>query len=235
MKVTYAPWELRNLGIVVYEVDCEQTAVGEILFQVNQLKAEMVVCRLDISRSATLFEFAREGFVNVETTFSLRRLSKARFHRQSGSNIRSRELNDDEKAFVFSSVRSGIFQLDRISIDPRFSQLVAGQRMVNWLQDEVDQGGEMIGVFREGSLFAFFSFREIRKTEAHIALSGVIPTENFPGAGQLLQQSIIEKFAAKNITWINTKVSSNNLSALRSNLAAGFEIIAAEHILVQHR
>lgn len=235
MKITFAVWEIRNLGIEVYEVDCEATDANDVLSRINELKADMVVCRLDVGRAANLFEFARQGFVNVETIFSLRRSSRSPGDWRPRSSIQSQVLSGDERSEVLDLVKSGVFEFDRVSIDPRFSTLIAGHRMANWLQDEISSGGEIVGVFRGAALFAFFSFRKTAAMEAHIALSAVIPTRGFPGAGQLLQAAIIDKFAANNVPWINTKVSSNNLPALRSNLAVGFEIVRAEHILVRHQ
>ncbi len=232
--VVEATWEKRNLGLCVVEVECQGADDFEILTAIREVVADMTVVRLDVGRLGVIFELAKLGFVNVETLFRLKKRFRPSTELPLPRGI-SMRVSDDPEASVFEAIYAGMFKTDRISLDPHIPREASINRMAYWVRDELGRGADVVEVMRGTNSFAFFIFRKLSGEEAHIALSGVIPEKDFPGAGQLLQRAIIQWGSDLGLPYLESSVSSNNLTALRSNLAAGFELSDAQYVLIRHQ
>lgn len=240
MKVIDAFWEKRNLGVTTCEVTFEvQDLIEDIDTTYNKLlnQYEYRVFRVPTSRCDISLFMQSKGCRFMETAITLQNdladiYVKEKY--KAFCNKCSWELmTDDDLIQLYAEIRSGIFQTDRIYLDPYFSKEVAANRYVFWIQDLVEQNCLPHKVMFGDKVIGFF----LNKSEGTFTrglLAGVYQSFLKTGMGFLVQYAGIACAKAQNFSCGLLNVSSNNLPVVKINMELGAKIKTLEYVLVQH-
>lgn len=238
MKVVAAVWELRNLGLPTTEFTVDNTdSIEDLRNALLRDEAEFQVVRVPSDSVHISYFLQQNDFIFIETLLHLR---LAFTKNQQFTNIskvlaqvNDLEATDSERAHVLQAVSDGLFETDRISSDPRFSRNDAATRIVNWINDELGRGAKLCLVFVRDRSVGFYTWRHEPTGEPVVALSGTFRENNYPGAGMLVNASIVLRARQQGCSFLDFAISSNNLSALRLALSLGF--VPTNSLSIFHR
>jgi hypothetical protein len=238
MRVVSAVWEFRNLGLSTTEFTVENTDSLEVLR--NGLlsdEAEFQVVRVPSNYIHMSYFLQQDEFIFIETLLHLR-LAVTKKQQSANvlralSQVSDREAMANERAQVLQTVSDGLFDTDRISSDPRFSRNDAATRMANWINDELKHGAKLRLVFVRNRSVGFYTWRNEPTGEPVVALSGTFRENTYPGAGMLVNASIVLRARQQGCEFLDFAISSNNLPALRLALSLGF--VPTNSLSIFHR
>lgn len=235
MIVRKTPWEDRNLGLSTVEVILEEgDSRISVKEQLRDLNEDFRVVRTPIQRIDLSEALSELGFYFSEALFKLR-ADVARLSLFSGEELRKRKLeiataSTSEKNTVRDAVLSSLFQDDRISQDPSRLSRLSASRYWNWICDELELGGELKLLKSPSRTLGFFLIRIAENDVVHVALSGSLVSDERASAGLALQHAVIKACHELGASSVDSRVSSNNLKALRANIAAGYVITGCEYV-----
>jgi len=165
----------------------------------------------------------------------IRKADISRLSIVSRNELRNRRLelstaSQDELEIVRDAVLRSLFEDDRISLDPSTLSNLSASRYWNWICDELERGGEVKLLKSPSRLLGFLLIRTTENQGVHVALSGSFVESERASAGLALQHAVIYACDERGASSVDSRVSSNNLKALRANLAAGYEITGCEYV-----
>jgi hypothetical protein len=235
ITIRETPWDTRLLGISTIDIRVESgSAPGELIEIMLSLKADMVTVRVE-EPSQQIFRILNDfNFIFAESMLTFQR-----YPPRPGSTEAPTVLSSPapETGVVPDEISQriilGMFTTDRISANPSFGKRVSAERYLSWLTDEMANGAHIRYVSHSGTIFGFFSIRELVDNRPYIALSGVFSDKKVPGGGVFLQRAILEYCGLKGLGPIETSVSLNNLAAVRAHVISGFNIISAESVFIR--
>lgn len=201
---------------------------------IQDLSEDFRVVRTPVQRIDFAEMLSELGFYFSEALFRLR-ADVTRLSSISRNELRSRRLELSTATFseleiVRDAVLGSLFETDRISLDPSMLSNLSAIRYWNWICDELEQGGEVKLLKSSSRLLGFFVIRATENQVVHVALSGSLIGGERASAGLALQHAVIHACDERGASGVDSRVSSNNLKALRANLAAGYEIIGCEYV-----
>lgn len=236
MKVLPTPWDSKILGIASEEILITLSSdLGILSDYINSSKHENKF--LTIKSEFWSFDLAKllfeNGYVQVEQAFtfqiSLKRNMLDGFQLPSG--VTWRPGQPSEIQYIFDQVERGLFSTDRYSLYPRFGESVGGLRYVNWLKQELVEGGAINCILNSDGVLAFFSLREVGG-KPFVALSGVMQESRVPGGGLLLHKAIADAAERMGATSITSSVSGNNLPVLRLLTSLGYRLLGTSWVFL---
>jgi GNAT superfamily N-acetyltransferase len=168
----------------------------------------------------------------MEMTLNLTRDIK-RFARENSDQIQFQTIDSIESLEeVLSNIDEELFITDRVSLDPALGIGFAHKRYVNWIRDGFLSGDALIIEAKKKTNRIGFYYITKRKDKAiNAVLASVYKNFRRKGIGMSYLEEISVWLAENGYKKINTRVSSNNLEALRANLAVGFKIKKTYYIL----
>lgn len=238
VKLVDAFWEQRNLGVSCVEVAVDsQDSVPEILSAVDDVAAQYEVIRVPSGRVDIVAGLEGQGFGFIEAAFSVEH--DLRLPELSGVLARlvngvSYEPITDQFDAVAVQIHSGMFQSDRIYLDPHFTSDQAASRYVHWMRDETARGATVYEMRRGASGVGFFLFRSAGDVGLS-ALSGLYRSASFPGLGAALLYLTLAEGARRELKVLKSTVSSNNLAVVKTHCLLGFQIVGINYLMVRHR
>lgn len=240
MKIIDAVWEKRNLGVTTCEVTFdEHDSTENVVVTCDELlnQYEYRVFRVPVSKGDISLFLQSRGCRFMETAITLQNdLAgfRVRDKYKAFCNKCSWELmTDDDLVQLYAEIRAGIFQTDRIYLDPYFSKETAANRYVFWTQDLVKQNCLPHKVMFGDKVIGFF----LNKLEGNVTrglLAGVYQSFLRSGMGFLVQYAGIACAKTQKATHRTLNVSSNNLPVVKINMELGAKIKNLEYVLVQH-
>lgn len=241
MKVQYAPWEKRNLGITSYEIAIEQEdSPEELKRKLLEIEdAEYIVVKTPVNSKAFIWAMPEMGFTFVETQVLLR-VDKENYvprpyPKEYQGRITVRTVKDDMGIRrVMDHIGKEIFTTDRISIDKIFTKTDAAKRYQNWTRDILERGGRIDEMFLDE---VPVGFAIIPKNEGKIGFAGLAGLyEGYQGKhlGGAIFRTSIEGVLKGGCDCSCTGTSSNNFISLRAHLKEGYTIDHLEYVYVKH-
>lgn len=242
MRFIDATWDTRSLGIpcaeLVFDVSDEESSIDEA----ESLCAEYsyVAAKVPSGKTDLSLQLQSHGFTYIETsielTIQLNSVTVPPVIARIEPLITSRVADDDGVNRILSKVDAGVFNTDRIFLDPHFSHAVAARRYVNWMIDEIEQGSMLYHVIYQEKEIGFFGYKErIPCIEAYPFLAGMYDEWLTSGLGAnavgLVPIREAQKHGCKRI---RTYVSSNNLPVLRLHEILGYRISGLSDVFVRH-
>ncbi|WP_107839171.1 GNAT family N-acetyltransferase [Metasolibacillus meyeri] len=240
MKKVDAYWEKQNFNKKVLEVefemddslDCLGTLQGDFL-NYNYIVAKVPKCKIEL-----LHELEEFGFRFVETqmemAMNLRKLNKSlQLTMKKVDKLKFEIVNNIEHLErVLAQIDEDLFVTDRISLDPLLGNKIAHKRYINWIRDSFDREDTLIiEVLDKEDRVGFFYFTEKDNQIIQAVLASVYKTFRRRGVGLEFLQQALYWLVEMGYTKATTKVSSNNLEALRANLSVGLEVKGIYYIL----
>lgn len=225
MRLVEANWDTRNLGMATQELIIEKSdTVEAIQVQLDAMTGAYQVIRIsELSTSVSMLLTSEKFVFSEQLSFwecTLGTPPASKFNRHL-PKVETEVASQDDLLEVFHQIQLGLFNTDRVSRDPDFGVAVAGNRYVNWLNDEIQKGGAIYIIKFRQKASGFFCLRVVNQNP-FVALSGIFPEAQVPGIGLSLQFEIQNKALEKGCMNLTTVVSTNNTAALRAHIAAGF-------------
>ena len=239
MKIIDAYWEKRNLGIDCVEITVEQTDdVAKLKQALKQNCVDYVVVKVPELRMDIYQELMMQEYTFVETLIGLEKQVVLPILQDRQKN-KLPELSYQMDAHmsrerVLSQIGLGLFNTDRISIDPHFTEDDANNRYMGMLVDELDRGGELMEYLWNGEPIGFTCFRKLNHDEYYQSLSGIYEKYRGQGLGFLPSYFPIVEMSKRGVKRVNTAISTNNLPSLRVHIRDGYVPTAIQNIFIKH-
>ena len=241
MNVIDAWWDTRNLGIPCAEVNINRedrpSVCDDLLQGINGF--EYITVKVPAGRIDIVSRLEREGFSFVECLIELDHdLQKielpsftARFDRVMSRELVAEGCEDE----VYDEIRRGLFSTDRVYLDPQFSSMIAAERYVNWLKDEVKRGSELYHVLYKDQRIGFFVYKEKADGAAYPFLASLYRDFFSSGLGINVVVEPMKLARERGCSRIDTFISSNNPPILRIHERLGFRVQDIFYVMTAHR
>ena len=239
MIIKETPWETRNLGVessVEYYYELHDTDVSdkvtrsEFTYQV----AHGPVGRVDIVNSLLQNGF-RFSETKIELTAELKNLTLPHTFQRFSEDLTYHRANTSELDTIFVKMREGIFDTDKVALDPYFNVQVAGKRYVLWTQDELDAARAFAHVVMvKEKAVGFFILKKASDRLGDSFLAGLFDKEKYGGFGFSVIYFPMVEARRMGLKKMITGVSSNNPDSVKMHLALGYQIKNMDYTLVRH-
>ena len=238
MKITDAFWEKRNLGVSCTEITLDISDTMTELDRALDDTADYMVLKIPAQNNSLQFELPKRGFVYVEdmltvsSDLSIPELN--RIQQQIMRDISIEEMDEESFEVLLDEVRGGLFDSDRVSLDPHFTKEQVGNRFCGWLSDERARNTRFYQYRYKGERVGFVLLHDDGKGEFSSVLGGLYKAYRRSAIGNTLNYLNFMKAKELGGKRIVTNVSSNNPVQVRSLLACGYKITQINHVYVRH-
>ena len=249
MRCVYAEWEERNLGCRTIELTIEKKDTLLPMEKVLQ-KIEHCICEYQaqyiVVRSNTKYHrigqyLQTQGFFLMEAQVGLKLerenvIDTYEKYRDLFPNVTYRSASENDLEYVVSEIQKGIFETDRISLDPYFGKTVANRRYAIWTEDTYRRGGNLfISFYREKPMGFFLDlYEDEKKKKIKGLLGGLFLNENHQHCGSMHIFVGRMSFLDRELLMEKTSVSTNNLSILQLQLMFGSKIVSIDNVYIKH-
>lgn len=240
METVLAVWEQRNLGVSCVEVTVDaEDSPDSLTAALADLDAQYQVVKVPAGSSDLMQVLHTNGFSFIETSMgvehNLRLPEISPIVARLADAITVREVAPEDLSEVTDRLHAGMFDTDRVYLDPHFSAEQAATRYANWIGDEVARGAAVYEAVHNGEPIGFYIFREGARRTGLSALSGLYDKVNTPGMGLFLLYLIIQEARARGMVRISSHISSNNPAVVNTHVALGFRFVRLHYVYVRHR
>lgn len=238
MKVIDAFWEKRNLGLTTVEVIIEENDRLEYISeQLDRINADYSVIKLPVGRVDISFMLTKKGYTFVEgmnhLIHSLQPVLLSEAKQETLKDTRLAPLVDDDLDVILHNVAKGMFTTDRVALDPFFSIEQAANRYVEWIKDEVGRGSEFFKVIYKNQNAGFIGIKKSADSY-HDFISGIYHEYTGKGLAICMTYRLIEEVRNRNLKFLTTDISANNIASLQSRFKCGFTIFETTYVYVKH-
>ncbi|WP_156968078.1 hypothetical protein [Desulfobacter vibrioformis] len=239
MKIVNAVWEKRNLG-----VDCNEITISPddsletIKDEISKYETEYTVVKIPTGNIEALFLFQKLGYCFIETLtvcyhtgedFNLNKIQKRILEK-----ITYHKMNNDDIDHLFKEIKQGMFQTDRISMDPYFSTVQANQRYIYWINDELDRGSQLYKISYNCKDIGFFALKKLTDTEYFAFLSGNYLEYLSSGLGFCAFYCEVTEAKRQGAKRVVGSYSSNNRGTTAILLSIGHILRMQYYVFVKH-
>ncbi len=241
MELIEQPWEKKNLGVnsVEFRFDGKENS-NEITDDIlSNSKYDYQICRVPVGRMDIMYLLQAHGFSFAETSFELsadlKKLELPSVYARYIEAMDYHPASETELQLIQDSILSGVFDTDKISLDPYFGKKQAGIRFANWNMQEVEAGrasAYVVTMYDEP--IGFFVDKTVSDKVDYSLLAALYDKEKNSGVGfsvlyfPMLQSKLDGKRR------ITTGVSSNNPDSVRMHLELGYKIKEMNYVLIKH-
>lgn len=240
MKVIFAEWEKRNLGVDTMEFVLEQDDVEEqIRCTIEQNEKEYNVVKLPAGNFHLKSILHEMGYIYVESLFRLNHSLKPVSYNKTLKHFADRIIYEPMNAMdlerLYEEINKGIFKTDRIALDSAFSVEISNTRYINWIKDEIARGNTAIKGTFAGETISFGAYKLNENNEIFSFLGGMYSEYSNSGLAIPGTCKSVEYLLSLKPNRLYTYVSSNNPDALVCNIQAGFMVKSVQDVFVKHK
>lgn len=243
MKIVEAVWDTRTLGVRCLELNFE---AGECLSCISEIdKAtdgfKYIVAKVPSGRVDLLLALQAKGYsfieCSIEMAVDLSTIEVPRFVARFEPFIHSIEATTESAERIYAKLREGVFDSDRIYLDPFFSKDLAAQRYINWIDDEIERGGKLYHVYYKDEEVGFFANKEISSgKEIYPFLTGLYSEFKDSGLGSnVISLEPMREAERQGYKRVRSWLSSNNLPCLKINQSLGHKVVDMQYVLTLHQ
>ncbi len=234
MKIVDCFWEDKNLGVKTAEISINQTyAINLSEFKELEKQWDYIVVKCIEPNMETFQQLSCMFYSFIETQITLEK-DLVITHIDNSIQIEL-ALTTEDIFFVTERINEGLFNTDRIALDPLFGIRIANTRYINWLLDEIKRGAKLLNLKKDGEKVGFILLKEDNQT-IDVILHGIYKQYQKQHLGSLLAicpTIYVQKFNP-NIKHYQTKVSSNNPGILRIMTKYGYMVTDISYVFVKH-
>lgn len=240
MHILPAPWEKRNLGLSCDEVTLEQGDDLTIVDQgLAQLVSEYQVIKTPCARPDLLLHLQGRGYVVMEVLSSCYHDGQfptlSRPQTKMLDSLFCAAATAQERDEIVGQIRSGMFDTDRVAIDPRLGPALAARRYAGWLMDEVARGATVYSLSHKQAPVGFFVMRPADNQVWHAILGGIFPSFQRYGFGFFMNYLEIKQAMEQGAKRVFTAFSSNNPAIAAIHYTLGYRLHQQHYVLVKHK
>jgi len=235
-----AIWEKRNLGVTCVEATVEPADTPAVIrSRLAEVDAQYVVVKLPAGRADAMFCLSELGYAFIEAsihvTWKVAPLELSGLQRRLADSTGHVLMDDDDKQVLWSELRKGIHDTDRVSLDPHFAKERAAERYVGWIQDEIERGTDVYKLTYKDQAIGYFTMKNLGEGVYYPFLAGLYASHASSGLGFIVPYKPMCEVAARGGRAISTHISTNNERAIRIHVSLGFSFGQVTYIYVKHR
>lgn len=197
------------------------------------------VIKLSFLKSDLIFEIQEEGFRFAEVITLCKRTAQTPklngFQSRFVSSTLCEISSENQKLEVKKAIDSGMFNTDRVSIDPAFTKLQAANRYWGWLNDEIQSGASLYSLIHDDNAVGFFLLRNVGDDEFRAPIGGIFPKYLDRGYGLCLNFHEIKEAETQGAKTVSVAYSSNNPVVGQINKILGYKEISSRYVFVRHQ
>ena len=241
MIVCDAPWDDANFGMKAEEVTVlDSDEDSSVLREIDLLSSgENRYCLIKFpqKRIALAHSLEKRRFRFLEAQFDLhknlvREEGLASYLRKVADMGVAERITDTDGLNLLLEKIEGVFDGDRVCLDPFLGEEISLVRYRNWIRNNFDRKDHHLAWIRVGeSHVGFFFLKEIDENSSDSALAGLFPVFKKLGYGPLVISAHLEYARSIGKKRSVTRVSLNNIESLRMHLAFGYEIIQSNYVM----
>jgi hypothetical protein len=240
MQIIPAPWEKRNLGLSCDEVTVEPADDIAALDQgLALLVSQYQVVKSPCARPDLLLHLQGRGFMVMEVLSSCYHDGQfptlSRPQTKMLDSLSCAPATAHEQDLIAEQIRGGMFDTDRVAIDPRLGPALAAQRYAGWLGDEVARGATVYCLSHKAAPVGFFVMRSADNHVWHAILGGIFPAYQRYGFGFFMNYLEIALAMGQGAKRVFTAFSSNNPAIAAIHYALGYRLHQQHYVLVKHK
>lgn len=242
MRCIETPWEKRNLNVngieYYFEEDDLAEDIGDKVLKDNIHDYQVV--HLPVNKMDIHNKLNENGFIFSEVKFEL----KVNLENFELPTVLKRYTNyfsyykiddNNELEKVFDAIKKGVFDTDKVALDPFLGLQKSGNRYVMWSKQIIEEGiGIPYMVRYENNNIGFFILKKISNTIGDSFLAALFNNKKYNGFGfSVFYYPMLEakKMGMKKMI---TGVSSNNSASLKLHLALGYQIKNLYYVMTKH-
>jgi hypothetical protein len=239
VKIVDAVWERRNLGVTCAEITLEsKDTEADLRSALTELRARYLVVRAPASRLDLTFCLPSIGFSFIEAIIHVTRridgLELSGVQKRLANAVTYAPMQESDLQDLWSEIRKGMYDSDRISLDPYFAKGQAGERYIGWIQDEVARGGDVYKLVFKNQSIGYFTMKDLGDGTYWPFLAGMYESHRSSGLGFNIVYQSIREVAARGGKLVSTYISTNNESAIRLHVNMAFRFEEVTYVFVKH-
>lgn len=224
MKVVNATWEKRNLGLKVCEITFQSgDAKGDFSKILDENIYDYYVARVPSTEIQLVHDLESIGFRYLENqmniyfdTIEIHRIDE-RWIGRFGDYTCNLCTGGDEFDEIISRTRSGLFEKDRMSVDPLIDKSLPDKRVANWILDMQKQADNSIYIIRKSNeMVGFFILRKTAPLTSYVEMAAIFSEYRKRGLAFLLIYNILVMAAREGSKRILASLSTNNISTINT-------------------
>ncbi len=234
MEIIDCHWEIQNLHKKTCEIllnESEDINIASLRrceqkFQYIVLKVP--VCKYEINKILTENQYvlaeSQISLIKKIDSFSL----TDKIVRYYTTKLKLQACDNEEKLNrVLRHVAVGMFDTDRIALNPIFGAEYANQRYKNWICTESQRDGSFLFEMEFNSMPVGFCLFRINNGTIDYLLGGLYPEFKGKALGIIVPLApyvYSQMFSDKVLQNVKTKISSNNLEVAKCYMYCGYQI-----------
>ena len=239
MKVVDAFWEKRNLGVDTTEILIENGDKKEdVEFVLKKLETDYQVIKIPAGMIDMMWMVEKNGFHFIETTIhvthDLKNVVFSPLMERIDKSITYRSMEKADQENLFKEIKRGMFQTDRIYLDPYFSDAQAANRYIGWISDEQNRGSELFQYVYKNQTVGFFILKQIESDSYYPFLAGIYPDYQNKVFGAVYIYKPLLEAKRRNGKMVSTYISTNNYNAVRMHIECGFQMKEITYVYIRH-
>ena len=238
MEKINAEWEKRNLEVSCIELNINKTdPIDEVSSVLSSTDAEYIVAKTPVADFELSQLLMHQGFQFIEASIRLSHsLSQPKLNDKQTEIIKKTSVYNASKpdlAVINKNIKNGMFHSDRVYLDPYFTKDAAGNRYINWINDELSRDC-LVYIIRYNDEAIGFSAISRSADNYNQFLMGLFPEFHGKGLGFSIIYVPIEEIKRLGGKQLTTTVSANNIPSLKTHLKSGFSITNIEYVFIKH-
>ena len=239
MKITDAYWELRNLGISAQEVEIESRDTSDQLRkEIPLLDASYQVVKVPTGRMDIYPILRDKGFsfaeASIKVSHTLKEFSASTLIERIAKNLDYEEMNAEDIVMMKEQILKGLFQTDRVVLDPYFSSKQAANRYIMWIDDERERGSRLFVFKYRQDPVGFTCMRETEPGVFYPVLGGIYNIDKPLPLGNVTTFKQLEIAKSLDGKVLYTVISSNNNTIVRAYSQLGYAFDDIRYVFVKH-
>ena len=240
MRIVDAVWEKRNLGVSTQEVTIDPEDENDLIIDgIRSLDADYQVVKIPTGKVETMWKLHDMGFKYIETaihvTHDLKNILMSPLQKRVDGVVSYDKMNEEDITQLYDEFQKGLFNTDRIIMDPFFSRELAGRRYIGWIEDERKKGSELYKIVYKDKAVGFFSYKHVGDGIYYPFLASIYKDYQDRPFGMVYLYKPIYETIRRCGKMVSTYISTNNRNAVRLHVEAGFQFREVSNVLVKHR
>lgn len=239
MKIIEATWEKRNFGMDTYEISLDKKDLRNFDDAYQKIKSQnfknsYVVIKMPVGNLEALHKLEDDGYRFLETQLSLvdhfEPLDSEASILSNQEDVKTEILPKEKSEWeqIINKITPGMFDTDRVSLDPKLGKEIACKRYKNWCLDLFEKPNTNLYIKKINDVVFGFSIDVVdEKTGVVDALIG----GNFEEFKNLGLGSVMLAEAKNLKANRKTAVSTNNLPILKLHQHCGRVIYKERYVL----
>ena len=221
MKTINAVWEERNLGIHTLEITFEnETDITELEMllssKAQSTGSRYLVVKVPVGDVDSLVRVKDLGFDVIEmiTTVSVSSLPElSRVQQRFYKQISSQPMAGCDFDKMISNVDAGLFDTDRVTLDPKIPDVSTKTRFSGWMKDEQARGSSFYKILYKNSDAGFFVLSPLKDGKITSVLAGIYTDFQKYTIGYFMNHLAYKESFKLGARQVFTSFSSNNRGA----------------------